>query len=120
MSEETEKVETVVEDNEPIYYKPRSLNLVASTSGVLSWVVLVVFLANVGIQIWNIQAQLQGQQQVPPLATLLTEPSFISYLFTNLIQPLLLGLTLFTTLQAISIGLNALLEIDFNFSEPKE
>ena len=35
MSEETEKVETV-EDNEPIYYKPRSLNLVASTSGVLS------------------------------------------------------------------------------------
>ena len=117
MSEQIEK-EPVVEENEPIYYKPRSLNLVATLSGILSWVVLVGFIANIVIQVLNIQKQLQGQQVV--ISTLLTEPAFNSYVFTNLILPLLMGLTFFMTLQAISIGLNALLEIDFNFRETSE
>jgi hypothetical protein len=117
MSEQTEK-EVTVEDNEPIYYKPRSLNLVATISGILSWVVLVGFVADIAIQIWNVQAQLNGQQMV--LSTLLKEPAFNSYVFTNLVLPLLTGLTFFLTLQAISIGLNALLEIDFNFRETAE
>ena len=116
MSEQTESVETV-EENEPIYYKPRSLNLVATISGILSWVILVGFLADVVIQALNIQAQLKGQQLV--LTTLMAEPAFNSYLFTNLIIPLLMGLGLFMTLQGVSIGLNVLLEIDFNIREPK-
>jgi hypothetical protein len=90
----------------------------ATISGILSWVVLVGFLADIVVQSLNIQAQLKGQQLV--LSTLLTEPAFNSYAFTNLILPLLMGLAFFVTLQGISIGLNVLLEIDFNVREPKE
>lgn len=116
MSEQTEQI-TNEEENEPIYYKPRSLNLVATVSGILSWVVLVGFIADVAVQTWSIQAQLKGQEV--GLSTLLSEPAFNSYIFTNIILPLLMGLAFFTTLQGISIGLNALLEIDFNIREPK-
>jgi hypothetical protein len=117
MSEQTEVV-TTVEENEPIYYKPRSLNLVATISGILSWVVLVGFIGNIVVQVLSIQKQLEGQQVV--LTTLITEPAFNSYIFTNLVMPALMGLSLFMMLQGIAIGLNVLLEIDFNFREPKE
>ena len=65
----------------------------------------------------NVQAQLQ--QQGLALSTLMAEPSFNSYAFTNLVIPLLTGLALFAILQGVSIGLNVLLEIDFNIREPK-
>ncbi len=117
MSDQTEQI-VREEENEPIYYRPRSLNLVATISGILSWVVLVGFIADIAVQSWSIQAQLAGQQV--GLTKLLSEPAFNSYVFTNLILPVLMGLTFFITLQGVSIGLNALLEIDFNFREPKE
>jgi len=112
----TENVD-IVEENEPIYYKPKSLNLVASLAGIFSWIILVGFVADVVVQGLNIQAQLK--QQGLALATLMAEPSFNSYAFTNLIVPLLTGLALFAILQGVSIGLNVLLEIDFNIREPK-
>jgi hypothetical protein len=117
MSEQTTENVDVVEENEPIYYKPKSLNLVASLAGIFSWIVSLGFVANVVVQGLNVQAQLK--QQGLALSTLLAEPSFQSYAFTNLIIPLLTGLAFFAILQGVSIGLNALLEIDFNIREPK-
>jgi hypothetical protein len=117
MSEEKlEVVETEME-NDPIYYSPKALNLVASLSGIFSWIVLVGFLADVVIQGLNVQAQLSEQNLV--LANLLKEMSFVSYVFTNLGVPLFTGLALFAILQGVAIGLNVLLEIDFNQREPK-
>jgi hypothetical protein len=115
MSEQVTENVDLVEENEPIYYKPKSLNLVASLAGIFSWIVLVGFLANVVVQGLNIQAQLK--QQNLALSTLMSEPSFNSYIFTNLGVPLFTGLALFAILQGISIGLNVLLEIDFNMRE---
>lgn len=122
MSDQSENISTV-EENEPIYYKPRVLNLVATISGILSWVVLVGFLANVVVQVLSIRASIASavaQGQAVSLTTMLGEPAFNAYVFTTLIIPLLLGLSLFVMLLGLSIGLNALLEIDFNFREPKE
>ena len=119
MTEQPVEQEVIVEEvemeDEPIYYKPRSLNLVATTSGIISWIVLVGFLADIVIQVLSIQAQLKSQQLA--IATLMAEPGFNSYIFTNLILPLLTGLTFFCVLQGVAIGLNALLEIDFNARE---
>jgi hypothetical protein len=117
MSEQTTENVDVVEENDPIYYKPKSLNLVASLAGIFSWIILVGFVADVVVQGLNVQAQLK--QQGLALATLMAEPSFNSYAFTNLIIPLLTGLAFFAILQGVSIGLNVLLEIDFNIREPK-
>jgi hypothetical protein len=121
MTEETtenvEEVEIVEEENEPIYYKPKVLNLIATLTQIFSWIILVGFVADVVIQGLNIQAQLK--QQGLALSALFAEPSFNSYVFTNLIIPLLTGLGFFFVMQGISVGLNALLEIDFNMREPK-
>lgn len=116
-TENVDAVETIIEENEPIYYKPKSLNLVATLAGIFSWIVLAGFVADVAFQGLNVQAQLK--QQGLALTALLAEPSFNSYVFTNLVAPLLTGLALFAILQGVSIGLNVLLEIDFNFREPK-
>lgn len=116
-TENVDAVETIIEENEPIYYKPKSLNLVATLAGIFSWIVLAGFVADVVFQGLNVQAQLK--QQGLALTALLAEPSFNSYVFTNLVAPLLTGLALFAILQGVSIGLNVLLEIDFNFREPK-
>jgi hypothetical protein len=112
-----EENEAPVEENEPIYYKPKSLNLVATVAGIVSWITLVGFVANVVLQVMGLQAQLA--QQGLALDALLKEASFYAYLFTNMIIPLLTGLSLFLIMQGVSIGLNALLEIDFNAREPK-
>jgi hypothetical protein len=117
MTEQTTENVDVAEDNDPIYYKPKSLNLVATLAGIFSWIVLVGFVADVVVQVLNIQAQLK--QQNLALSTLIAEPSFNSYAFTNLVVPLLTGLALFLILEGVSIGLNAILEIDFNIREPK-
>ena len=117
MAEQIMETVVEVEDDEPVYYKPRSLNLVATISGILSWVVLVGIIADMVVQVVSVQSQLASQNLV--LSTLLSQPSFISYVMTNLIIPLLMGLGLFITLQGIAIGLNVLLEIDFNFRESR-
>jgi hypothetical protein len=114
-----ESIETVVEieENDPVYYKPGALNLVSTISGILSWVVLVVIIADMVVQVLSLQAQLTSQNLV--LTTLISEPSFISYSMTNIFIPLFMGLGLFMTLQGVAIALNVLLEIDFNMREPK-
>jgi hypothetical protein len=114
--EKIEMTETVV-DKEPIYFVSKRVSLVSDIAGILSWVVLVGFLGNLVVQIIYLQSQLKAGSLV--FATLIKEPSFISYMFTNLAIPLLTGLGLFAVLQAVAAGLNVLLEMDFNSREAK-
>ncbi len=110
MSEEKIEVPEVEEETEPIYYKPRTLNLIATVTGILSWVVLAGFILVVVGQFVNLQSLSQGA----PLTDLIKEASARSWLYTNLALPFLTGIGLFAVMQAASVGLNALLEIDFN------
>ncbi len=112
-----EKFETIdsAEEEEPIYYSPKRLGLVSVIASVLSWFVLVGFLADISAQGVSIASQLKTQGLV--LSNVLKESSFISYILTTLVTPFLTGLVFFTVLQAASIGLNVLLEMDSNVRE---
>jgi hypothetical protein len=115
MSEQTIDNEVEVDENEPVYYKPRSLNMVATISGILSWVVLVGFLAVIVGQYFVLTELSQGAA----LTTLLANPQAKNWVYVNIAFPLLTGISLFALLQGVSIGLNVLLEIDFNNRESK-
>ena len=113
-----ETVEIVeMEELEPVYFVPKRVSLIADTAMVLSWVMLVGFLGQVVVQAINLNAQIVSQSLV--FGTLIKEPSFLVYLFVNLLTPLLTGLFFFAVLQAASMGLNMLLENDFNVREVK-
>jgi len=118
MSEEKTKIIDTVEDNEPVYFAPKRVSLVADVASVLSWVVLVGFIGVVVITGIILQTQIKAQGLA--LSTLLRDSSFLVYLFSNLIIPLLTGLVLFAVLQAASVGLNMLLEMDYNSREAKD
>lgn len=118
-----EQIETVADEseegNEPIYYKPKSLSLIATIALWASWVVLIVFLLISYAQIaYIIDVGTQNQQS---LMQMLTDPGqgaqVRGYVYTNVLIPLFSGLAFFILLQAASIGLNSLLEIDFNLRE---
>lgn len=116
MSEEKIETVEVAEENEPIYYKPKALNLVATVAGILSWVVLVGFILVVVGQVMNLQELSQGAT----FTDLIKEAGARNWIYTNLALPLLTGLGLFIVMQGVSIGLNVLLEIDFNSREIAE
>jgi hypothetical protein len=99
-------------DQEPIYFAPKRVSLVSDISGILSWVVLVGFLAYFVVEIVYLQAQMKAGSLV--FSTIIKEPSFISYLFSNMVIPLLTGLGLFVILQAAATVLNVLLDMDYN------
>jgi len=122
MSEETieKEVEEVEEDeevdsDEPVYYNPKVLNLVATVSGIFSWVILIGFIALIVGQYLVLQELAQGQS----LTELFANAQVKNWIYTNMALPLLNGLGFFFVLQAVSIGLNVLLEIDFNLREAK-
>jgi hypothetical protein len=117
METEMNKMATQEEDNEPVYFAPKRVTLVSDFASVLSWVVLVGFIAYVILGIISLRAQIVTNSYV--LKDLLKEPSFFVYLFTNMIIPLLTGLGFFGVLQAAAAGLNMLLEKDFNAREVK-
>jgi hypothetical protein len=103
---------TEQEENEHIYFAPKRVTMVSDIASILSWVVLVGFIADFVIQMVSLQAQMKSQSLV--LATLIKEPSFFSYVFINMVIPLLTGLGLFGLLQAAAVGLNMLLEMDYS------
>ena len=105
------------EDKEPIYFAPKRVSLVSDTANILSWVILVGFVGDIVSQEISLQAQLSSQGLA--LSTLLHEPSFFTYIFSNMLIPLLTGLGLFAILQAASVGLNMLLETDYNMREAR-
>jgi hypothetical protein len=104
-------------EDEPVYYSPNRLSLISTIASWFSWFVLVGFIADTVIQGMGIQSQMSSQGLV--LSTLIREPSFLSYVFANLLTPFFTGVALFLILQAASIGLNVVLEMDFNMRESK-
>jgi hypothetical protein len=117
METEMTKMTIQEEDNEPIYFAPKRVTLVSDFASVLSWVVLVGFVGYVILGIVSLRAQIVTNSYA--LSDLIKEPSFFVYLFTNMIIPLLTGLVFFGVLQATAVGLNMLLEKDFNAREAK-
>jgi hypothetical protein len=112
MTEEKIEMTDIALDKEPIYFAPKRVSLVSDIAGILSWVVLVGFLAYFVVEIVYLQAQMKAGSLV--FATIIKEPSFISYLFSNLLIPLLTGLGFFVILQAAATVLNVLLDMDYN------
>ena len=118
-----EKIEEVAteEENEPIYYKPKMLSLIATIAMWVSWVVLVVFILVIVAQVMYIAGI--AAQNSTTLMAMMTDAAqgeqARMYLYSNVVTPLFTGLTFFLLLQAAAIGLNALLEIDFNIREQK-
>ncbi len=106
------------EDKEPIYFAPKRVSLVSVTASILSWVVLVGFIGDFVAQMISLQAQLTTQGLT--LSSLLHESSFYAYIFSNMLIPLLTGLGLFAILQAASVGLDMLLETDYNMRDAKK
>ncbi len=104
-------------EDEPIYYSPNRLSLIASIASWFSWFVFVGFIADTIIQGIGIRSQINSQGLV--ITTLLSQPSFLSYLFSNLLMPFFTGIALFLILQALSVGLNVVLEMDFNMREDR-
>jgi hypothetical protein len=104
-------------DDEPIYYNPNRLSLISGIASWTSWFVLAFFIIDTVIQGIGIQSQLSGQGLV--LTTLLSDPTFLAYIFSNFLPPLFTGITFFLLLQAASIGLNVVLEMDFNYREDR-
>ena len=105
------------EEKEPVFFVPKQVSSMSDIANVLSWIILVGFLGAVVAQIIGLRSQLASQGV--KLSTLLAEPSLYTFLFTNMILPLLTGLGLFTLLQAASLGLSMLLESAFNKQEAK-
>ncbi len=119
-----ERIEDVApkEENEPIYYQPKSLSMIASIATWVSWVVLVVFILVVAAQVQYLMGI--ATQNSTNLMAMLTDAQQGEqariFVYTNMILPLFTGLTFFVLLQAATIGLNGLLEIDFNMREMQQ
>ncbi len=99
------------EDKEPIFFVPKRVSMISDTANILSWIVLVGFIGNVIAEIIGLRSQLVSQGLT--LARLIREPSLYTFLFTNMVMPLLTGLGFFALLQAASLGLSMLLEWDY-------
>jgi hypothetical protein len=115
MNMESPKISS--QEEEPIYFAPKGVSLISDIANIFSWVVLVGFIANLVLQILSLRTQIITNGYV--LADLIKEPSFFVYLFTNMLIPLLTGLVFFVILQAAAVGLNMLLEKDFNAREAR-
>jgi dolichol kinase len=117
--EQIEDVAPEEEENEPMYYKPKSLSMIATISMWVSWVVLVVFILVIAAKIMYIMGI--ATQNGTTLIAMLSDPQqgeqVRIFIYDNVVLPLFTGLTYFVLLQAANLGLNALLEIDFNVRE---
>lgn len=116
MNEENDLI-APIEEKEPVYFTPRRVSFFSDFASILSWVVLVGFLAQVVFAAINLQSQMSTQNLT--LAVLLKEPSFVPYLFVNMLIPVLTGLVFFAVLQGVAQGLNILLELDLFNREGK-
>jgi hypothetical protein len=110
--------ETAIQEEEPIYFAPKRVTMISDVASILSWVVLVGFIADFVIQLVSLSGQMKSQNLV--ISTLMREPSFYSYVFINMVIPVLTGLGFFAILQAAAVGLNMLLEMDYNARETKK
>src|SRR5687767_4016514 len=119
--EEIESDVSAEEEDEPVYYKPKTLSLISVISQWLSWVVLILVLLVIvaqGLYLNGIATQ-NATAVMALLADAQQGEQARLFVYTSMLLPLLTGLSFFFLLQAASVGLNALLEIEFNQREPK-
>lgn len=103
------------EENDPIYYNPKYLNIISTLSGVFSWIVLAGFIG-LAVGQYVILTQLS---QGTSVTELIANPQALNWIYTNIVTPILIGIVSFFVLQGAAIGLNVLLEIDFNARDSK-
>jgi hypothetical protein len=115
MTDEIIEPKVDVDENEPVFYNAASLNLVASSARVISWVVFAVFVLVVALNIYNLREVAQGET----FLNLIKVANARLWMVTNLVTPFFTGLTFFVVLQGVSNIIDALLEIDFNTREAK-
>lgn len=112
----------LVDENEPIYYKPKTLSMISLICSWLAWVVIALVVLVIVAQVQYIMGI--ASQNSTTIAALLTDPQQGEqarlFIYSNILLPLLTGISFFFLLQAAAVGLNALLEIDFNIREPKK
>jgi hypothetical protein len=115
-------VSTENTDDEPIYYNPGRLSLISGIASWTSWFVLVFFILDTIFEGYVLSTKLgQMSQQGTSIFTLISSPTtgFYTYLYSTVFLPLFTGVVFFLLLQAASIGLNVVLELDFNAREGK-
>lgn len=119
-----EKSETSIEENEPLgterykppakaedeeslvedtYHNPNKLIKIASWANTFSWVILVVVVVASFLQGWLNYQQVQQYQQIPNI--------IYYYYGSDLLKSLLTGGFYFLVLQAVSEGINILMDI---------
>lgn len=114
--EDTEtEIEVDVDENEPVFFNPKSLNLVASSARIISWIVLVGFVATLVNNVLYFIEVSQGTS----LAELFNNANARMWMFSNLITPVITGATFFVLLQGVCNVIDALFEVDFNTREAK-
>jgi hypothetical protein len=115
------EVEIIEEESGPIYYNPKALSMISMIAAWVSWIVLVGTILVIVAQVQYVLgiATQNGTTLVGMLSDAQQGEQARIFIYTNMVLPLFTGLTSFILLQAASIGLNTLLEIEFNMHEPK-
>jgi hypothetical protein len=105
--------EVDIDENEPVFFKIKTLSLVASAARILSWVVLAGFVFVFVGNIFN----LMELSQNAAFMELIKQASPRMWIYSNLVIPFLTGATFFIVLQGVCSTIDALLEVDFNTRE---
>jgi hypothetical protein len=95
------------------YHNPNKLIRISTWANTLSWVVLIVAVALALVQLYLNISQMKQYNQVPPLV--------YAFYGTNTLNDLLVGGFYFLVLQAVSEGINILMDIfELNAPESEE
>jgi hypothetical protein len=116
--EKEEEVE-IIEESGPIYYNPKTLSTISMIAAWASWIVLIGTILVIIAQVQYILGI--ATQNSTTLAGMLFDAQQGEqariFVYTNMVLPLFTCISFFVLLQAASIGLNTLLEIEFNMHE---
>jgi uncharacterized membrane protein YeaQ/YmgE (transglycosylase-associated protein family) len=106
------------EDNEPVFYNPKSVALISNIMEWVAWIVLAGFIGQLVANVVTLNTQAQGAS-LSDLFAQVGAATMIPYLVTSFLIPALTGLTFFFALLGVANGLNVLREIEFNQRESK-
>jgi hypothetical protein len=109
-------VRNAAKSNKPFDYNPNSVSLIAAVATWFSWLVFIGFILIVVAKFFLLQEMGQGT----PWSELLVNNQVQTWIYINMVVPFLTGLGIFIALQAAGIGLNVLLETDFNSRNAEE
>jgi hypothetical protein len=113
------------DEQEQIFYKPKVLSLVANLTNVYAWFNLIVAILYPVFRIWSLDNQIMNISSYPTMNGHWWEwENFTSDIVMEIFSPIVINtLSLigwFFLSKGVSIGLNVLLEIDFNMKSKVE